>query len=309
MTTPQSGIFALGTRCQHHLEFDLRAPVALGPVTAALAALAEPHVTGGAANLVLGFGPDLWARLCPGEERPEGLAPFGEVEGRDGHRAPATQHDVWVWIHGAGTDTVLDAAAAVADTLAPVAVLVEECPCFVYHDSRDLTGFIDGTATPGPAEAPAVACIPSGRPGAGGSHVLAQRWVHDLSAFAELAVVDQERVIGRTKLDSIALPAGSRPADAHISLAEIHDAEGNERPIYRRSAPYGSVAERGLYFVAFSGERDRFDAMLAQMFGTDGRDQRDRLLDFSTAVTGSYYFAPSAEDLAAIGTAITPGAA
>lgn len=144
-----------------------------------------------------------------------------------------------------------------------------------------------------------MACIPHGAPGAGGSHVLTQRWVHDLASFAELDVADQEGVFGRTKLESIEIT--DRPSDSHISLAEIHDSDGEERPIYRRSVPYGDIHERGLFFLAFSAERDRFDEMLARIYGTDGRSERDRMLDFTRAVSGSYYFAPSLDDLAAAG--------
>lgn len=300
MPTPQPGIFALGTRSHHHLELDLAPGADRAAVVAALGALREPRVTSGAANLVIGFGSSAWALVAPGEP-PAGSGPFTELVGRDGHRAPATQHDVWAWIHGSGADTVLDCAVAVAGALAGVATVAEETPCFVYHDSRDLTGFVDGTANPSPTAAPAVACVPDGQAGAGGSHVLAQRWVHDLTSFSRLRVDDQEAVIGRTKPDSVALPGDSRPSDSHISRAEVHDDQGRERPVYRRSTPFGTVAERGLFFLAFSAERDRFDQMLGSMYGTEGREQRDRLLDFSRPVTGSYYFAPSVEDLVALG--------
>lgn len=298
--TPQAGIFALGTRYQHHLEFDLR-DASDAAVVAAVGALREPQVTAGATNLVVGFGKRLWQRIGTADGVPEDLGDFAEVRGLDGHVAPSTQHDLWVWVHGSGVDEVLDTSRAVVAAFAGIASLAVDCPCFVYHDSRDLTGFVDGTANPAPSDAPAVACIAAGEPGAGGCHVMTQRWVHDLASFGELDVPDQERVIGRTKLDSVALPSESRPADSHITRAEIHDAAGEERPIYRRSTPYGTAAEHGLFFLAFSAERDRFDAMLAQMYGTDGGGIRDRLLDFSMPVTGSYYFAPSAEALSELG--------
>ncbi len=256
-------------------------------------------MTAGGTNLVIGFGPDLWKRLAP-DGVPDGLAPFEAVEGYDGHSAPATQRDIWVWIHGSGSDSALDTAVAVRAALDPVAAIEAETVCFVYHDSRDLTGFIDGTANPAPSVAPAVALVPEGSPGESGSHVLTQLWVHDLGAFGELDVSDQERVIGRTKLDSVALPKDERPADAHISVAEIHDARGEERPIYRRSTPFGNVAERGLYFIAFSAERDRFEQMLEAMYGVSDPQVRDRILDFSEARTGAYWFAPSLDDLAAV---------
>lgn len=308
MPTPQPGIFALGTRCHHHLELDVAPGVEPDALTGALARLLEPGVVPGAANVVLGFGASTWARIAPAHA-PADLGPFVELVGRDGHRAPATQHDVWAWVHGAGPDEVLDCALAVTAALAGVAGLAAETPSFVYHDSRDLTGFVDGTANPAPAAAPGVACVPDGAAGAGGSHVLAQRWVHDLAGFSRLGVAEQEGVFGRTKPDSVALPADVRPGDSHITRAEIHDAQGRERPVYRRSTPFGTVAERGLFFLAFSAERDRFDQMLASMYGTGGREQRDRLLDFSTAVSGSYYFAPSLEALGALVSSRGAGAA
>jgi porphyrinogen peroxidase len=59
--------------------------------------------------------------------------------------------------------------------------------------------------------------------------------------------------------------------------------------IYRRSVPFGTVAEHGLYFVAFSADRSRFDRMLGGMFGTDDDGQHDRLTDFSRPVSGAYH--------------------
>ncbi len=298
MVTAQAGIFALGTRVHHHLEYDVLGDAGPSSIGASLARLGEPHVTGGGNNVVIGFGAALWRRLSvtPAAD----LGAFEPIEGLDGHTAPSTQHDIWVWIHGSGTDAVLDTATAITDLLAPVARLADETACYVYHDSRDLTGFVDGTANPGPGDAAGVALIATGSPGAGGSHVIAQRWVHDLDSFGELTIDEQERVIGRTKADSVALPRDIRPADAHVMRAELLDGDGEEREIYRRSVPFGNVAQRGLYFLGFSCERDRFDGMLARMFGTSGDGVHDRLLDFTRAVTGSYYFAPSLEELAAV---------
>ncbi len=298
MATPQAGIVALGTRTHHHLEYDVRADSADADIASALARLGEPSVTGGGSNVVIGFGAVLWGRLAT--SAPSDLGVFEPIEGLDGHSAPSTQHDIWVWIHGTGVDGVLDTAAAITAAFAPVADLTDETDCFVYHDSRDLTGFIDGTANPGANGAASVALIAEGLPGAGGSHVIAQRWVHDIDSFDELNLESQQHVFGRTKADSVALPREVRPADAHIMRAELLDDDGEEREIYRRSVPFGNVGERGLYFLGFSCERGRFDGMLSQMFGTNSDGIHDRLLDFTRAVTGSYYFAPSVEDLTAV---------
>jgi putative iron-dependent peroxidase len=228
------------------------------------------------------------------------LRPFSAVIGPDGRGAPATQHDLWLWVSGSAPDVVFEHARAAAKLLNGVAVLSAEQPCFVHRDSRDLTGFIDGTANPEMLEAPQVALVPPGQPGEDGSHVIAMRWVHDLDAFEALPVADQERVFGRTKVDSQELEGDAKPPTAHIARVEVHDAAGEELPIYRRSVPYGTVAEHGLYFVAFSTDLARYDLMLARMFGTSGDDVHDRLTEFTRPVSGSYYFAPSLTRLAAL---------
>jgi putative iron-dependent peroxidase len=299
MATPQPGIFAQGTRSHYHLEFDLRPGVDLTALAGCVARLREPHVTVGGANLVVGFGPTVWRALAP-DDAPDDLGAFSAIQSAvegDGRRAPATQHDAWVWLHGTGPDVLLDMARLVTVALGPELELAAEQPCFVYRDSRDLTGFVDGTENPPVEEASGVAVIDDG-PGAGGSHVITMRWVHDLAAFDRLDVPDQEAVIGRTKPDSVELD--DKPATAHISRVVIEE-DGEELEIYRRSAPYGRVGEHGLYFVAFSAERSRFDKMLARMFGTTGDGLHDHLTDFSTPVSGSYYFAPSLQALAGLG--------
>jgi putative iron-dependent peroxidase len=181
--------------------------------------------------------------------------------------------------------------------LGGIATVSEETSSWPYQHDRDLTGFIDGTENPPVDEAAGVAVVPDG-PGAGGSHVVAMRWVHDLAAFHRLAVAEQEATIGRTKPDSVELDA--KPPTAHISRVVIEE-DGEELEIYRRSAPYGRVQELGLYFVAFSADRTRFDKMLARMFGTAGDGVHDHLTDFTKPVSGSYYFAPSLEAIAALG--------
>jgi putative iron-dependent peroxidase len=295
MAVPQPGIFAQGTRSHYHLEFDVRAGATDASIREALGALREPAVTSGGSNIVVGFGPDLMRRLLP-DDAPDGLTAFAAVGG--GERiAPATQHDLWVWSHGTGEDVELDVARGIAVALAPVAELAAEQPCFVYKDSRDLTGFIDGTENPPVEEAHEVAIVADGETGEGGAYVITQRWVHDLAKFHAQSVDDQQDVFGRTKLDSIEMD--DKPDTAHISRVVIEE-DGEELEIYRRSTPYGRVGELGLYFVAFSADPSRFAKMLAAMFGTSGDGLHDHLTDFTTPVSGAFYFAPSLDALEGI---------
>jgi putative iron-dependent peroxidase len=294
---PQFGIFAQGTHAHHFLEFDLRPGIDARTAVTAFRQLRTPDVSAGGVNIVVAFGAELWRAVEPGAA-PADLAPFEQVTGTDGHLAPATQHDAWIWICGAEPDVTWQSARAAALAVGDAAQLAAEQPGFTYHGGRDITGFIDGTANRPVRLAADVALVGPGQPGEGGSHVLAMRWVHDLVAFNELSVGEQEGVIGRTKAESIELPATEKPGTAHISRVEV-SVDGTELEIFRRSVPYGTAGEHGLYFVAFSGERSRYDALLARMFGNAPDGVRDRLTDFSHPVSGSYYFAPSLNALAA----------
>jgi putative iron-dependent peroxidase len=292
MTVPQFGIFAQGTIAHAFVEFDLRPDVDMDLVAQSLRRLRQPAVSAGGVNLVVAFGSDLWRALAP-EQLPAGLGPLQPLAALGGHRAPASQHDLWLWINGSSRDVVFEHARAAAAAIDGIAAVAAEQDAFVHRDSRDLTGFIDGTANPQMLDAPAAALVPDDQPGAGGSHVLTMRWIHDLAAFEALSVLEQERIFGRTKPTSIELEGEAKPATAHIARVEIQDEAGEELPIWRRSVPYGTLTEHGLYFLAFSADRARFDRMLARMFGVDGDGQHDHLMDFSRAVTGAFYFAPS----------------
>jgi deferrochelatase/peroxidase EfeB len=161
-----------------------------------------------------------------------------------------------------------------------------------FHDYPTIEG-LDGKTAPGTQRDLWVWAH-----GTGGSFVIAQRWIHDLEAFHALPVEEQERVFGRSKADSIEMDDDTKPANAHIARVEI-EIDGEEAEIYRRSTPYGTLAEHGLYFLGFSAELRRFEIMLNNMFGL-GDGPRDRLTDFTRPVSGSFFFAPSVAALNAL---------
>ncbi len=293
MPMPQPGVFALGTRSHHHLQLDLVGPPAdlVGP----LERLRESVTTVEGVNLVVGFGARLWGLLAPGQV-PDGLTDFTPIPGAGDRVLPAEQHDLWLWFHAGGPDAVFRAARLASLELAGVAEIAAEQPGFSYLSSQDLTGFEDGTENPPIDEALTVATIPPGAPGAGGSVVLVQRWVHDLDAFEALPLPQREAVFGRTFLGSEELPDDVRPDDAHISRVVIEDDAGDELEVFRRSVAFGGVVEHGLMFVAFSADRARLQRMLERMVGADD-GIHDRLLDFSAPTTGAWYVAPSVEAL------------
>jgi len=295
MHVAQSGIFALGTGSHSYLEFDLHAqgdPLTLVQV---MADLGEPRMTTGGVNLVVGFRPSLWARVAP-QEMPTGVTDFEQdVRGVDGYTMPATQHDLWVWVAGHAYHTVFDVAREAMATLAPVAQLAAEVAGWTYKESRDLTGFIDGTENPSLSEAPEVALFADGSPGAGGSVVLVQQWMHDAAAFEALPVEEQEKVIGRTRQTSTELAEEVRGAASHVSRTVI-EVNGVEQHIFRRNTPFGTATAHGTMFIGFSCDQQRLARMLDRMAGAED-GIRDALTRYTTAISGAYYFVPSIEAL------------
>jgi porphyrinogen peroxidase len=283
---PQGGIFALGTSSHAYLEFDSGDGRGL---IAALSSLREPRTTMGGVNLVAGFRPELWSASFPGEI-PAGITGFNEDLAGDGIVMPATQHDAVLWLSGSAYDVIFDVARTVIAGLHGLGTVAEETSSWPYQHDRDLTGFIDGTENPTLIEAPEVALVPEGAPGAGGTVLLLQKWVHDAAAWESLSVAEQEQVIGRAKSDSEELV--DKPDDSHVA-ANDQDRFGK---IFRRNMPYGTVTDHGTMFVGFSAEQRTLVAMLESMAGL-GDGPRDALTLYTRALTGAYYFVPSNESL------------
>jgi putative iron-dependent peroxidase len=288
MRTPQGGIFALGTASHAYLEFDV-SDKSKGPdLVKAIGSLREPRTTMGGVNLVAGFRPELWSKAAP-DDAPAQVEGFNkDVIGIDGFVMPATQHDAVLWLSGSAYDVIFDVARGAIAELKEMASVVEEISSWPYQHDRDLTGFIDGSENPTLMDAPEVALIPQGNPGAGGTILLLQKWAHDTAAWESLAVTQQEQVIGRKKLDSVELE--EKAPDSHVASTD-QDRFGK---IFRRNMPYGTVTDHGTMFVGFSAEQRRLSSMLESMAGlTTG--VRDTLTRYTRPLTGAYYFVPSTE--------------
>jgi porphyrinogen peroxidase len=288
--TAQPGILALGTNAQTYLELDRRVRTSSRRFARALASLREPRTTMSGVNLVVGFRPELWRELRP-RELPARVAGFDrDLEGTDGFVMPATQHDAVLWFAGSAPDIVFDETRLAIRGIDPVATVASETPGWPYRQDRDLTGFVDGSENPTVPEAPGVAIVPEGKPGAGGSILLLQKWEHDTDRWEALPVAAQERVIGRTKAASVELDP--KPPDSHVARTD-QDRFGK---IFRRNVPYGTATNHGTMFVGFCAEQAPLARMLESMAGSlDGK--RDALTRYTRPITGAYYFVPSSEEV------------
>ena len=304
--SPQRAIFDESARYHRFLEYRVAGEPDRGRAARAVASAlsAARRSVDRPARIVVAFGRRLWSRLAP-DSVPCDLRDFETIRGLDGHIAPATQCDLWIWLQGDGEDENVARTLALHSALRDDFALALEQPGFTYFASRDLIDFEDGTANPKDDEGRTEAAVVPGGPGAGGSIVLVQRWVHDLDRFAGLDVAAQEAVIGRTKADSIELEGDALAPDSHVARTDVTK-DGVAMKVYRRSAPYATLARHGLYFLAFARARERHQVQLDRMYGVSGDGLHDRLIEFSHAGTGSYLFAPGEHALAA---AIGSGAA
>jgi putative iron-dependent peroxidase len=304
MATPQPAIFATMGKYQWYVHLSRVQGADLGHIKKVIADTRRAAATAGA-NLTVGFGPTLLADVT--SDVPEDFQRYETIESIDGsgRQAKGTQEELLLWLNHPEKDIVWKLQWDARQALKGHMAVARETPTFIYGASLDMTGFIDGTGNPEPARDRDVALVPAGKPGAGGSFIIAQRWVHDLDAWEKLPVEEQEVNFGRTKAASERLPALAPHSHlAHVELREgaTGDASKPKRDeISRRSTPYafhdGTV---GLYFMGFCRAqaplRERMDAM----YGRSGQP-RDMLTDYSNPASGSYYFAPAVEVLDSLG--------
>ena len=262
---------------------------------------------------VTGIGSSLWDRLSTGPP-PADLHPFLELAGPR-HTAPATPGDLLFHIRAHRFDLCFELAQRLTERLRGLAVVVDEVHGFRSFDERDVLGFVDGTENPEGEAAGAAVLIGDEDPDfAGGSYVIVQKYVHDLTAWDALSTEEQELAIGRTKLSDIEMPDEDKPANSHLALNVITGPDGEERQIMRFNMPFGQVgrAEFGTYYIAYAKTSELIELMLSHMFLGDPPGTTDRILDFSTALTGCLFFVPPLEmldDITSLGDQAAPAAA
>jgi putative iron-dependent peroxidase len=249
-------------------------------------------------SCVVGIGATLWERLFDAPLPPE-LHPFRELRGPV-HTAPSTPGDLFFHIRASRLDLCFELARLITDRFDEGVRVVDEVHGFRSFDERDLLGFVDGTENPegGDAEDAVVIAEDDDPTYAGGSYLLVQKYTHDLVAWNELSIEEQEAAMGRTKLDDVEFADEDKAPGSHLTLNVIEGPDG-QRQIMRFNMPFGRVgsAEFGTFYIAYAKTAGLIEEMLDNMFLGLGEASHDRILDFSTALTGSLYFVPGADFL------------
>ena len=252
----------------------------------------------GELTCVTGVGARVWDALF-GAPRPAGLHEFPGFEGRP-HVAPATPGDLLFHIRAHRLDLCFELAERLVNRLRGSAQVVDEVHGFRSFDERDLLGFVDGTENPeGGAAVDAVLIGDEDAAFAGGSYVVVQKYVHDLEAWDALPVEQQEEAIGREKLSDIEFADEDKAPNSHLALNVIEGPDGEQRQIMRFNMPFGRVGdgEYGTYFIGYAKASDLIEEMLTNMFVGKPPRTYDRILDFSTALTGNLFFVPTIDFL------------
>jgi porphyrinogen peroxidase len=252
-------------------------------------------------SCVMGIGSDAWDRLF-GQPRPAELHPFREIKAGPRH-AVATPGDLVFHIRAKRMDLCFELATQIMARIGSAVSPIDEVHGFRYFDDRDLIGFVDGTENPSGRAAIEAAYVGAEDAGfAGGSYVIVQKYLHDMTGWNALSTEAQERIIGRTKLADIELDDAVKPAYAHNALAKVV-VDGKEIKIIRDNMPFGRVAEKefGTYFIGYARSPRTIEQMLENMFVGQPAGNYDRLLDFSVAKTGNLFFVPSATFLENVG--------
>lgn len=250
-------------------------------------------------SCVMGFGAKAWKRLFPERGNPAELEVFKEIKGAK-YTAVSTPGDIFFHIRAARRDICYELARQISEALQGAVTDIDEAHGFRYFDGRAIIGFVDGTENPVGDEAEDFAVIGAEDPDfAGGSYVFVQKYLHDMQAWNALSTEEQENAIGRRKFSDLELGDDEKPEHAHNAVTNISDADGNELKIVRANMPFANPAkgEFGTYFIGYARSFAITRRMLENMFVGEPVGNTDRLLDFSTAVTGTLFFAPAADML------------
>jgi putative iron-dependent peroxidase len=241
----------------------------------------------------VGISHRVWGPLT-GKPEPSELAPFREVQGAR-HTAVATAGDLLYHIRAESTGVIIEFEKLLLEAFGDSVTAIDDVAGFRYFNGRDLLEFVDGTANPDGLDLPAATIVGEEDPAyVGGSYVVIQKYLHDLSAWRAQTVEAQETIIGRTKFDNVELPDATEGQKSHKTLCTIEDAEG-EHNILRDNMPFAvpGRGEYGTYFIGYSRHLWVIEKMLERMFIGNPAPLHDRILDFSKAVAGVTFFAPA----------------
>jgi len=241
-------------------------------------------------HAAIGFSKLIWSELD--NKQPQELDRFPAFKGPETEITP-TDVDLVLHIRAMRHDASFQLTQSLFALFDDSVELVEEVQCFLYKDSRDLTGFVDGTENPQGEQRKAVALV--GDEDADyrhGSYFNLMRFSHNLTKWQKEDLKTQEDTYGRTKEDNEEYPSADKSPNAHTKRTSLKDEDGKSIEILRQSMPYGNLNDQGLMFASYGKSASHFNLMLKSMILGDEQGHTDHLMRYTTAKTAQAFFMP-----------------
>jgi len=223
--------------------------------------------------------------------KPRQLKPFLAIE-NERVAMPASNAHLLLHIRSNRHDVNYHFSQILRAQLSPFLKVDDMVHGFCYLDSRDLTGFVDGTENPYGDNRVQVALVNDDNEFNQGSYVHLQKYVHNIPRWEQLSLAEQEASYGRSKVENIEFSATQKSSCAHTKRASVKDKHSNSVEILRQSLPWADQHAQGLMFASFAASPDNFNLMLQSMCQIDQSAQCDAILNVSKAVSGDAFFAP-----------------
>lgn len=248
-------------------------------------------------RIVVAVNGELWSQWTG--RTPPG-APSGKPLLATSSHFRDTGGDVWLYVKADSEKGVDALLAEVSRQLGPLLARQEETRASMPPDHKILDQhFVDGITSPSDPASVVDNILQTGTEASPGScWALAQKFEVAWTAFSDLSVNAQQNVIGR---DDHAVLIPDQDIRSHIKRVRVLAEDHSNRQLVRQALPFGHAPsgggrEKGIYFAAFAKDTDVFETMLRRMVGTSTGDS-DRLLGVINAVSGGYFYVPSAAEL------------
>jgi len=283
MNVSQPGILAPVPRLARYLEFAMLPDADPRPALQAMLPLVD------GTEVVAGIGRSV-ARALDCDVAGLEVHP---VHAGDGCEVPSTPAALWFWLRADDRGDHVHTTHDLERALAPAFQVARVIDAFQHRDSRDLSGYEDGTENPQDAAAVTAGIVQGRGAGLDGSSFVAlQQWVHDLEHMRSLPQQEQDHIIGRRRGDNEELD--DAPESAHVKRT-AQESFTPEAFLVRRSMPWASAEGEGLVFVAFGKSFDAFAAQLNRMVGNED-GITDALFRFTRPISGAYFWCPPLRD-------------
>lgn len=248
-------------------------------------------------GIVVAVNGALWGRWSG--HVPAGAPPAKPLLASSAHFQD-TGGDLWLYLKSDSKEGVDALLAEVEHRLGPLLSRREETYAAMPPDQKILDQhFVDGITSPSDPASVVEQILGTGTQSAAGScWALAQKFEVAWAAFSGMSVDAQQNVIGR---DDHAVLIPDQDIRSHIKRVRILAEDHSNRELVRQALPFGHAPsgggrEKGIYFAAFTRDTATFEHMLQRMIGGPSGDS-DKLLGVIRAVSGGYFYVPSAEEL------------